>query len=105
MSLFVFFLVIHEIVIVAHEQFRIFDGRMIDLFIEFVSGKVQEADEALGRGDLPAVARAAHAIKSSAANVGAVRVQRVATDIEQHIREAAADQAAGAVEELNAAVQ
>jgi HPt (histidine-containing phosphotransfer) domain-containing protein len=64
--------------------------KMIDLFISYCGEKVATARQAQVAGDLTAVANAAHPIKSSAGNVGALRVQELATRLEQLARAAQA---------------
>ena len=56
---------------------------MIDLFLSYVGGKIVEAQQARMENNLAGVASAAHAIKSSAGNVGAVEVQKLAALAEQ----------------------
>lgn len=64
-------------------------GRMIDLFLENSVLRMESARTGLAGGDLSAVARAVHSLKSSAANLGALHLHRLAEDIE--IRAEAAD--------------
>ena len=68
-----------------------FAREMIDLFLDYVGKKVAEARQAQLAGDLAGVEKAVHPVKSSAGNVGAVRVHALATRLE---REAKAGQAA-----------
>jgi len=58
---------------------------------------------ALQAGNLPGVALAAHPIKSSAGNVGAVQVQVLATQIEQSAKNAQAEVAPAQIDELERA--
>ena len=60
-----------------------FVGEMITLFLDYTQTKLVEARQALSAGDAAGVGRAVHPIKSSAGNVGAVRVQELAARIEQ----------------------
>jgi HPt (histidine-containing phosphotransfer) domain-containing protein len=62
------------------EEFLI---EMIDLFQEQGPQKLQEARTALASGDLRTVNRAAHSLKSSAANLGAERLRMLAARIEK----------------------
>lgn len=55
---------------------------MIDLFLGYVPQRVEDACAGQKTGDIEAMRRAAHAIKSSAANLGAVRLQKVAEQLE-----------------------
>jgi HPt (histidine-containing phosphotransfer) domain-containing protein len=59
-----------------------FTAEMVRLFLSYVSEKLEEARRAQQAGDMAGVARAVHPIKSSAGNVGAMRVQHLATDAE-----------------------
>ena len=68
-----------------------FAGDMIDLFLSYGGKKVAEAAAARQAGNLAGVASAAHALKSSAGNVGAVRVQQLAAQAEQSAKDLLAD--------------
>ena len=59
-----------------------FVREMIDLATQFVAEKAAAARRALDAGDLPALADAVHALKSSAGGVGACRMFELATRIE-----------------------
>lgn len=63
-----------------------FVREMAALFQDYVGRKVAEARTAGAAGDLPALQKAAHPIKSSAGNVGATRVQELAAQIEDAAR-------------------
>jgi len=63
-----------------------FVDKMINLFCAFVGEKVAEVSRASAEADFDAVGRAAHAIKSSAANVGAARVCSISVDIDGAVR-------------------
>lgn len=65
---------------------------MIDLFLEHAPQRVRAAREAAGAGDDQGLYRAAHSLKSTAANMGARGLQRVAERVEG--RAAAKDMAA-----------
>src|SRR6185369_5296333 len=52
-----------------------FTRKMIDLFLSYSAQKIGEARRALEAANLDAVAKAAHPVRSSAGNVGAVIVQ------------------------------
>lgn len=56
--------------------------QMIALFLEHGTGRVERATAACSSGDAAGVEREAHGLKSSAGNVGAVRLQRIAEDAE-----------------------
>lgn len=68
-----------------------FAGDMIALFLSYGGQKVAEAEAAGQAGDLTGVARALHALKSSAGNVGAVGVQQLAAHAEQAAQSALGD--------------
>ena len=78
-----------------------FVAQIIDLFLQQADGLLNAARAAVHRGDADGVTAAAHAVKSSAANVGARRLSALAADIEKHGRSggSAAELAAG-VEKL-----
>jgi HPt (histidine-containing phosphotransfer) domain-containing protein len=56
--------------------------RMLSLFDEYGAARVDDAIAAAKAKDWAAVARAAHALRSSAGNVGATRLLGVATQLE-----------------------
>jgi HPt (histidine-containing phosphotransfer) domain-containing protein/CheY-like chemotaxis protein len=60
-----------------------FVGEMIDLFLGFAPGKIDEARRALASGQLEACRRAVHSLKAGAANLGAELVYELAGRIEQ----------------------
>lgn len=78
-----------------------FVGQLIDLFLEQAAGLVKAARAAVLMGDVSAVTAAAHALKSSAANVGARTLSALAAEVERQGRSAgsASDLAPG-VEKL-----
>lgn len=55
---------------------------MIELFLEHAPERVRAATEAAGMGDDQGLYRAAHSLKSTAANLGARTLQRVAERVE-----------------------
>ena len=55
---------------------------LIDLLFENAPRKLAAARQALAGGDADAVRRLAHALKSSAGNLGAADMQRAAADLE-----------------------
>ncbi len=57
--------------------------KMIDLFLDYAGKKIVEARAAQAAGNLAAAARALHPIKSSAGNIGACRIQQLATQGEE----------------------
>jgi len=59
-----------------------FVQKMTSLFVEHTPPRLAAIVQGLQQGDLAAVEFAAHSLKSSAANLGAVRVQELAERIE-----------------------
>ncbi len=80
-----------------------FTLEMIDLFGSYGGKKVAEARTAQQSGNLKALAEAAHPLKSSAGNVGAVRVQALAAQVEASAREQKAELAGAQLDELERA--
>ena len=80
-----------------------FTLEMIDLFGSYGAKKIAEARQARQAGNLAALAEAAHPLRSSAGNVGAVRVQELATQLESSARESKADLAGAQLDELERA--
>ncbi len=60
-----------------------FVRKMIDSFYRNVSQKIESAKEGLRIGNLEAVERAAHSIKSSAGNLGATKLENISENIEK----------------------
>lgn len=61
-------------------------SKLIELFNDYVAGRIAAAKEAAQRQDWTGVQDAVHPIKSSAANLGATRVREIARQIEQLAR-------------------
>src|SRR5712671_2528529 len=80
-----------------------FTLEMIDLFGSYGGKKLAEARQAQQTGNLKALADAAHPLKSSAGNVGAVRVQELAAQVESSAREPNAGLAGAQLDELERA--
>jgi len=59
-----------------------FVRKMIGLFLEIVPQRLQAIEQGLARGDLAAVEQAAHALKSSAGNLGCAEAQELCERIE-----------------------
>ena len=57
--------------------------KLIDLFVEYVGGRLVAARCAVQQDNIDAVRDAVHPIKSSAANLGARHVREIAQQIEQ----------------------
>jgi HPt (histidine-containing phosphotransfer) domain-containing protein len=77
-----------------------FAGDMIGLFLSYGGQKVAETEAARQAGNLAGVASAAHALKSSAGNVGAVQVQQLAAQAELSAKAALGDAATADVAAL-----
>jgi HPt (histidine-containing phosphotransfer) domain-containing protein len=60
-----------------------FVAQLIDLFLEQAAGLLNAARAAVEVGDATAITAAAHALKSSAANVGARALSTLAADVER----------------------
>jgi len=73
-----------------------FAAKMLGLFLSYGGVKVAEAEAARQSGNLAGLAAAAHALKSSAGNVGALRVQQLAAQAEESANAARAGEAAAA---------
>ena len=74
--------------------------KMIDLFLEYAGQKIIEARAAHTAGSLPGVEKAVHPIKSSAGNVGARRIQDLASRIEELARQGHSETLAASINEL-----
>lgn len=61
-------------------------GKLIELFDDYVAGRIAAARTSLACGDLTGVQDAVHPVKSSAANLGAQQVRELARQIEQLAR-------------------
>ncbi|HEY6167171.1 MAG TPA: Hpt domain-containing protein [Verrucomicrobiae bacterium] len=60
-----------------------FVREMIDLFLSYAPTKLAEAQKGLEAGDLLAIEKAVHPLKSGAGNIGARVVRDLATQIER----------------------
>jgi HPt (histidine-containing phosphotransfer) domain-containing protein len=61
-------------------------GQMIDLFLVAAPERIEAASRAEAAGDAEAVERALHSLKSSSAQLGAVRMQRLSEQGEHRAR-------------------
>jgi HPt (histidine-containing phosphotransfer) domain-containing protein len=77
--------------------------KMTKLFLSYVAQKIEDARQALETSNLAGVAKATHAIKSSAGNVGALEVQDLATRIESMASQSQDDSLATLMAELDQA--
>lgn len=78
-------------------------GKMLVSFDAFATEKVAEIETATSAGDWRAAGLAAHALKSSAGNVGATELQRLAFEVECAGRDEDSQRIPGLVTELTAA--
>jgi HPt (histidine-containing phosphotransfer) domain-containing protein len=76
---------------------------MIDMFGSYGAKKLAEARTAQQVGDMAKLAAAAHPLKSSAGNVGAVRVQEMAAQVELSAQEQKAELASAQLDDLERA--
>ena len=58
-------------------------GQMIRLFLENAPGRMEQIRGGLTGGDVKESEKGAHSLKSSAANVGALRVRDIAASVER----------------------
>ncbi len=56
---------------------------MVDLFLNHAPDRLENLREGLQNGDAEVVERAAHSLKSTAANLGAIELGQVAAKIEE----------------------
>jgi signal transduction histidine kinase/ligand-binding sensor domain-containing protein/CheY-like chemotaxis protein len=82
-----------------------FAGQLVELFIGSGDVALAEIRAALGRGDLPAVGRAAHAFKGSSASIRARSVSEVAARLEKAARAGEVGQLSALEEELREEAQ
>ena len=75
---------------------------MVGSFLENGAARIQSAREAAAAGDAQGVSDAAHALKSSAGNLGATTLQLTAQKVERESKESGAD-LLGFAEEMAAA--
>ena len=66
---------------------------IVSAFLADTPGQVAALVDAFSRGDLPATGRLAHRVKGAAANLSAVRLQGLASEIETLARAGQRDQA------------
>ncbi len=77
-----------------------FAQELVQLFIDSGDATLRDISAALGRGDLPAIGRAAHAFKGSSANVRAKSASEAAGRLEEAARAGAVDQLSHLEEQL-----
>lgn len=69
-------------------------AELIGLFVEDATDRMSQIEAALGKEDTPAIGSAAHALKSSSANIGALAFSQACAALEMKVRrpEETADQ-------------
>lgn len=80
-----------ERLMLTAENDREFAGELVQLFIESGDSVLKEIRDALERGDLAAVGRAAHTLKGSSANMHATLTSEAAARLESAARAGAID--------------
>lgn len=55
---------------------------LVEIYLQDTPQRMVELEEALGKNDLSGAARAAHTIKGSSSNFGAIKLTKLAHDIE-----------------------
>jgi HPt (histidine-containing phosphotransfer) domain-containing protein len=73
-----------------------------DIFMEDTPLRIAELEQSLAAADLPKFTRAAHSIKGSSANLGAMALRAVAERLEHHARTNGMNAAAPFVAEIAA---
>ncbi len=91
----------------ALERLRRFGGHkllgdMISLFLEAMPQRLAAARQGLARGDAPAVEHELHALKSSAAQLGALRMNRLSQEGERLARAGTLDAMPDILNQLDA---
>lgn len=61
-------------------------GELIEIFLSDAPQRLEEIAKGLSRGDLQSVERAAHTLKSSSANIGAIGLSRICREMEEFAR-------------------
>lgn len=74
--------------------------RVIDLFFTHTPEKIASVEQSFEQGDLKTLERAAHSIKSSAANLGLEELREVSAELERAAHRGEADACARLVPEL-----
>tara|TARA_R110002074_G_scaffold402342_1_gene608074 strand:+ start:1544 stop:3883 length:2340 start_codon:yes stop_codon:yes gene_type:complete len=74
---------------------------IVDLYLEHTPGLIQQIKKALSERNAESLFKAAHSLKSSSANIGALRLSVMASQFEQHGREGDVVSAEKMIEELD----
>jgi HPt (histidine-containing phosphotransfer) domain-containing protein len=59
---------------------------LLDTYLEESAGLVNAIRNGTDQGDLASVLRPAHSLKSSSASIGAMRLSKLCSDLESHLR-------------------
>jgi len=73
---------------------------ILGIFLEDTPKRLAELDASLAAGDAPKFSRAAHSIKGSSGNLGALALREVAGQLEQRSQQAGLGDVAGLVASL-----
>lgn len=73
---------------------------IIDIFLDDTPKRIAELGSCLAAGDLETFSRAAHSIKGSAANLGALSLRAAAEKLEHHAREQGLNDTQGMIDEI-----
>lgn len=76
---------------------------IVGIFSEDTPRRISELDDSLAAGDIPKFTRAAHSIKGSSGNVGAMALREIAGALEQQSKKEGLGQVAGPLADLKAA--
>jgi signal transduction histidine kinase/DNA-binding response OmpR family regulator/HPt (histidine-containing phosphotransfer) domain-containing protein len=79
------------------ERAPLAEARLIDTYLGELGHLVGQLQDALERGDLESLHRAAHTLKSSSANMGAQHLAKLCAELEVRSRDAIPDDAAGSI--------
>lgn len=55
---------------------------LVEIYLQDTPQRMAELEEAIGKNDLPTATRAAHTIKGSSSNFGAIKLTKIAHEIE-----------------------
>ena len=64
------------------DQYPVFLAKIVQQFVEEAGRCVEHVQIAVGHGDVQAIRKAVHGLKGMAGNVGAMRLQQLALEIE-----------------------
>jgi HPt (histidine-containing phosphotransfer) domain-containing protein len=75
---------------------------IVGIFLEDTPRRIAELDQSLAAGDAPAFTRAAHSIKGSSSNLGALRLRAAAEKLEHDSRKVGLDSVPADLDRLKA---